>query len=126
MTKVDLQRRRQLVTRLRRLRRFDRWLGRVLLYRAFAVRIGAVVTIVLAAVTIALGFLNKLSRFGYQWLGPREEDLHTSAPPYMDWDIGGMLFGGLALLLGTACLAAPTLVRRQLHRRRRPHQRAQA
>jgi len=126
MTKVDLQRRRQLVARLRRLRRCDRWLRGALLHRAFAIRLGAGVAIVLAAATFALGCRNELSRFGYQWLGPREQDLHTSAPPYMDWDIHGILFGALAFLVGTVCLAAPAIARRQHHRRRRPNQRARA
>lgn len=92
---------------------------------AFAVQLGAGVAIVLAAATLALGFRNELSRFGYQWLGPREQDLHTSAPPYMDWDIHGMLFGGIAPFVGTVCLAAPTMAGRQLHRRRQQNQRPQ-
>ncbi len=86
-------------------------------------QLGAGVAIVLAAATRPLGFRHELSRFGYQWLGPREQDLHTSAPPYMDWDIHGMLFGALALFVGTVCLAAPTLARRQLRRRQQHNQR---
>lgn len=111
--------RRALAVRLRTFLRIRRGLTRSVLLHSRLLYAGFFGAMVLAVLAIYLGGTSTLSRLGHGWFGLREKDLHTSAPPYMDWDIHGVVMGGVVFLCA-ACLSGGTMLERRRLRSRLP------
>lgn len=109
--------RRALAVRLRTFLWIRRGLTRSVLLHSRLLYVVFFGAMVLAALAIYLGGTRTLSRLGYGWFGLREKDLHTSAPPYMDWDINGVFMGGVVFFCAAGLSGGTMFERRRLRSR---------
>ena len=109
--------RRALAVRLRTFLRIRRGVTRCMLLHSRPLQLGCCGAMCLAAVAIYLGWSRTLGRLGHGWFGLREKDLHTSAPPYMDWNIHGVVMGGVVFFCAAGLSVGTMFERRRLRSR---------